>query len=243
MSARQIQALHFPLMEHDSQSAATRARQRVLARLIRERLLSHLARRIGGVRAGSGGLVLALGPVGQRVLATDGPRRRSHEPGLRFVDHTLAISQLVVDVTVASRQGRLELLACQAEPQSWRQFAGFGGRRVLRPDAFLALGVGEYELRWFVEVDRSTESLPTVRRKCHLYAEYYQSGTEQAEGGGVFPRVCWVVPDEGRAERLRQAIARDLSLPERLFTVTTSERTVAVLSSNEQVTTNTRGRR
>jgi Replication-relaxation len=229
MSARQIQAVHFPAGDHDSEQAATRARQRVLTRLIRERLLTRLERRIGGVRAGSAGLVLALGPVGQRVLALDGGRRRSYEPTSRFVDHTLATTQLVVDVTLAARQGVLELLDYQAEPRSWREFADMSGRRVLRPDAFLALGVGAYELRWFIEVDRSTESLPTVLRKCHLYGAYYQSGIEQANRGGVFPRVCWMTPDTPRAERLRQAIAHDRSLPERLFVVTTAATAVQVL--------------
>ena len=68
-------------------------------------------------------------------------------------------------------------------------------------------------------------------RKCRLYADYYQSGTEQAVRGGVFPRVCWMVPDEVRAERLWAVIARDRSLPERLFVVTTSERAVPILAS------------
>jgi hypothetical protein len=92
------------------------------------------------------------------------------------------------------------------------------------------LGAGEYELRWFIEVDRATESLPVVVRKCRLYADYYQSGTEQATHG-VFPRVCWVVPDEARAERVLAAIERDRRLPARLFVVTTSEQAVAVLSN------------
>ncbi len=238
MSARQLQAVHFPDSEHDNEQAATRARQRVLARLTRERLLSRLERRIGGMRAGSAGFVLALGPVGQRVLALDGPRRRSYEPSYRFVDHTLAVSQLIVEVTVAARRGRLDLLDTQAEPRCWRQFSGPGGRYWLRPDAFLALGSGEYELRWFIEVDRNSESLPVIVRKCRLYADYYQSGQEQAAHGGVFPRVCWVVPDEGRAERVQTAIARNSALPERLFVVTTSGRAVAALGSIEQVTTN-----
>ena len=234
MSARQIQAVHFPVVEHDSESAATRARQRVLARLIRERLLIRLERRIGGVRAGSVGLVLALGPLGQRVLALDGPRRRSYEPGLRFFDHTSAVSQLVVDVTVASRRGLLDLLDAQAEPRCWREFSGVGGgRRLVRPDAFLALGGGGYLLHWFIEVDRSSESLPVVVRKCRLYADYYQSGIEQAARGGVFPRVCWIVPDEARAERVRAAIARDRTLPKRLFVVTPGERAVTTLKSLE----------
>jgi hypothetical protein len=229
MSARQIQAMHFPDAEHGSQAAATRARQRVLARLIHERLLGCLERRIGGVRAGSAGLVLALGGVGQRVLALDGPRRRSYEPTARFVDHTLAAAQLLVDLTLAERAGRLELLEHQAEPQCWREFAGLGGRRLLRPDAFLALGVGDYELRWFVEVDCASESLPTILRKCQLYAGYYQSGVEQAKCGGVSPRICWSVPDEPRAGRVRRIIDSDRILPERLFVVTTAAETVTTL--------------
>lgn len=47
MSARQIQAIHFPDAEHENGAAAMRARQRVLKRLCRERLLVALERRIG----------------------------------------------------------------------------------------------------------------------------------------------------------------------------------------------------
>lgn len=231
MSARQVQAVHFPDAEHENGAAATRARQRVLKRLCRERLLVALERRIGGIRAGSAGLVLALGPVGQRVLAANGPRRRRHEPTWRFVDHTLGISQLVVDLLVAARRGELDVLETQAEPDCWRQFSGLGGRQWLRPDACVVLGVGEYELRWFIEVDRASESLPVIVRKCRLYAGYYQSGVEQASRGGVFPRVCWVVPDEQRAEQLRAAIARDKQLPETLFVVTTSEQALRILAA------------
>lgn len=231
MSARQIQAVYFPSDAHGGELAATRARQRVLMRLTRDRLLIRLQRRIGGVRAGSAGFVFALGPVGQRLLAQDGRRRRAYEPTARFVDHTLATAQLVVDVMLAARHGSLELLACQTEPGSWRRFTGFGGQRVLRPDAFLSLGAGEYALHWFVEIDRGSESVPTVLKKCRVYAEYYQSGQEQAQHGGVFPRVCWVVPDERRAERVRRAIGRQSSFPVRLFVVTTTEQALAILQT------------
>jgi hypothetical protein len=233
MSARQIQALHFPASEHDNDLAATRARQRVLTRLCRERLLLALTRRIGGIRAGSAGLVLALGPVGQRVLAQDGSRRRAYEPSWRFVDHTLAIAQLVVEVGLAARAGSLDALQCEAEPTCWRSFTRLGGRFTLRPDAFLAVGVGDYELRWFIEVDRSSESLPTVLRKCDIYADYYQTGAEQAAHDGVFPRVCWIVPDEQRAERVQAAIRRDSSLPKGLFVVTTAAGALNVLRGAE----------
>ncbi|HLX87620.1 MAG TPA: replication-relaxation family protein, partial [Acidimicrobiales bacterium] len=80
MSAGQIRAVHFALSEHDNELAAARACQRVLARLVRDRLLVRLERRVGGVRAGSASFVYGLAPVGQRVLALRGPRRRYHEP-------------------------------------------------------------------------------------------------------------------------------------------------------------------
>lgn len=228
MSARQIQAVHFPASEHANELAATRARQRVLTRLRRDRLLSALQRRVGGVRAGSAGLVLCPGPLGQRVLGLSG-RRRLHEPGLHFFEHTLAVSQLVVDATAAARTGAVELLSVQAEPACWRQVADLHGRRWLRPDAFLALGVSGYELRWFCEVDQATESIVTVLGKCRQYAAYRQTGREQMESGGVFPRVCWITPDETRAQRLREAIESDRQLPVQLFVVTTSEQAVTAL--------------
>jgi len=229
MTARQIRAVHFPLSEHEGELAAARACQRVLARLVRDGLLVRLERRIGGVRAGSAGYIYGLGQAGQKVLGLEGPRRRVYEPAGRFVDHTLAVTELIVSVTEAARRGVLELLSLQPEPHCHRQFSGLGGRSVLRPDLFLALGVGELELRWFVEVDRGTESLPVVRAKCRAYDAYYRSGREQA-AHGVFPRVCWLVPGEARAEGVERTIARDRRLERRLFAVTTDADVLGVLT-------------
>ncbi|HLX87415.1 MAG TPA: replication-relaxation family protein [Acidimicrobiales bacterium] len=228
MTARQIGAIHFPLTDHQGELAAARAGQRVLSRLVRDGLLVRLERRIGGVRAGSAGYVYGLGQTGQRVLGVDGPRKRLYEPTGRFVDHTLAVTELIVSVTEAARQGVFEILVLQAEPHCHRHFSGLGGRTVLRPDLFLALGVGELELRWFIEVDRGTESLPVVLSKCRAYADYYRSGREQT-AHEVFPRVLWVVLIKARADRVRAAIARDRRLEERLFAVTTDGRALPVL--------------
>lgn len=229
MSARQIGAVHFPLTEHLGELAAGRACQRVLARLTREGLLVRLERRVGGVRAGSAGFIYGLGQAGQKVLGLEGPRRRAYEPGGRFVDHTLAITGLVVQVIEASRKGSLEILSLQAEPHCHRRFSGLGGPSVLRPDLFLALGVGELEMRWFVEVDRGTESLPVVLAKCRAYEAYYRSGREQS-AHGVFPRICWVVPGEAREVRLNRAISGARSLDRRLFVVATDAEVLSVLS-------------
>lgn len=229
MSGRQIEAVHFPAIEHDNPDAAARACRRSLDRLARERLLVRLERRIGGARAGSGSFVYALGPVGHRLLALSRPRPRYREPTATFTDHTLAITQLVVEVTGAVRQQRFDLLICQAEPRCWRQFSAMGAQSVLRPDLFLTLGVGEFEHRWFCEVDRGTEHLPAVIRKCRVYDAYYASGHEQS-AHGVFPRVYWIVPDDTRARRLRDAITADRRLTDGLFVVTTFDRALDVLA-------------
>jgi hypothetical protein len=172
--------------------------------------------------------VYALGPVGHRLLALDRARPRYREPTVTFTDHTLAITQLVVDVTDAARAGRFDVLVCQNEPRCWRTFATMGAPAVLRPDLFVTLGVGEYERRFFCEVDRGTEHLPAVLRKCRQYESYYASGAEQA-AHGVFPRVAWLVPDPTRARRIRDAVTADRRLTDRLFVVTAVDRAIDML--------------
>lgn len=228
MTALQIRAIHFPLAEHENAAAAARACRRSLERLHREQLLVRLDRRIGGARAGSASFIYALGPAGHRILALTSPRPRFREPSAVFGDHTLATAQLVVDLTLAARAGLAELLVCQPEPRCWRPFSAAAQPTLLRPDLFVSLGVGDLEHRWFCEVDRGTEHLPALIRKCRVYEQYYATGKEQAEHG-VFGRVCWIVPTTTRAERLRAAIDHDRRLTNDLFTITTTDRAVAVL--------------
>ncbi|HVX20674.1 MAG TPA: replication-relaxation family protein [Acidimicrobiales bacterium] len=218
MTARQIEAVHFGAERHTSPLTAARTCRRVLERLVEQRVLARLQRRIGGVRAGSASFVYALGPLGQRVLHLEGGRRRLGEPSALFVAHTLSIADVVVALTTAATQDRCDVLELEAEPACWRLFGDIGGRQVLRPDLFVSLGVEAYECRWFVEVDRGTESVPAVLRKCRQYVAYYRSGVEQGRHG-VFPRVCWLVPDERRVERITDTISGALGSDERLFTV------------------------
>lgn len=222
LCARQVQALFFPASDYSSPASAARCCRRVLERLTRERLLVRLARRVGGVRAGSASFVYSLGPVGQRVLDSGGPRRRLAEPSRWFVEHTLAIASFLVSLQSESVAGRFELLTWQSEPACWRQVATLGGRLVLRPDLHVTLGTGDYELRWFIEIDRGSEHLPTLLRKCRLYHSYYRSGHEQ-RAHGVFPRVLWLMSDEQRAKRLRTTIENDRRLTAALFHVASGD--------------------
>jgi hypothetical protein len=228
VGARQVERLHF---RDGNASALTQARtaRRVLERLTTHHLLRRLDRRVGGVRAGSASYLYALGHVGHRLLSDGEPRRRPMEPSSFFADHTLAVTDAFVRLIEAERGQRLDLLAAEAEPECWRLFtSNTGGPLVLKPDLFVVLGVGAYEHRWFVEVDRGTEHGPAVRRKAETYLAYLGSGVEQGRHD-VFPRVIWAAPDERRAYALSQAL-RGLPAPDHLFTTTTDEQLIDILS-------------
>ena len=165
----------------------------MLARLVEQRVLDRLERRQGGAGGGSSAWVYALGPAGVRMVAYwagEGlPRSRgAHEPGAAWTAHTLAVSELYVRLREAERAGRVELLAFDAEPACWRRYTRLGGAAgVLKPDAYVRLGIGEYEDSFLVEVDLGTEHRGQLTRQHHAYGEYFRSGVEQAKTG-VFPR-------------------------------------------------------
>lgn len=216
-------AAFMPDAGGSSASSARDVRRRLL-RLTELGLLARLERRVGGVRAGSSGFVYYLGPAGQRLIAYWEGRglvrgRYRPEPGGRYVAHRLAVSQLYVDLLVASRRGEVELLAFDVEPDCWRRYAdALGGQTLLKPDAYVRLGVGAYEDRSFIEVDLGTESRPVIARKARSYIDYFATGQEQTEAG-VFPRVAFLTNSEARRTSLVEICARLPAEHWRLFTV------------------------
>jgi hypothetical protein len=192
----------------------------VLRRLAGYRVLEHLARRVGGVRAGSSSYVWRLGPLGHRLLQDGDTRpRRTSEPGLRYLDHCLAVADVNLRLIMAARRGLFQLLDVDLEPDAWRGYLGTAGQRLtLKPDLFAITSTGPYEDCWFIEVDRGTESMPTLLKQCHQYEAYRRSGREQDQLG-TFPLVVWIVSDESRRQRLREAIAASRSLTLALFRV------------------------
>lgn len=224
LTGSQLQYLHFH--DHKTTSAATRICRRTLARLAAHRLITHLDRRIGGLHAGSSGYVWRLGVVGDRLLRQsrgDGGRARHKEPSARHLGHCLAVADCHLQLVDLGRRGEAELLDVETEPTCWRRFLGNGGQHeTLKPDLFAVTASGDYEDHWFVEVDRATESLPTLLRKCGQYERYRRSGQEQ-QNGGVFPRVVWVVPDERRQARLLAGLRATRHLDSELFRVVRSD--------------------
>lgn len=144
------------------------------------------------------------------------------EPGGRYVRHRLAVSELYVSLHEAEREGLLELLAFQAEPDCWRPMTdSLGGQTLLKPDAFARVGIGAYEDQYFIEVDLSTESRSVIARKLKTYVSYWNSGIEQ-QASGVFPRVVLITNSEERKGSLVEVCEHMPAETWQLFTITTS---------------------
>jgi hypothetical protein len=223
------------LLGSDQTSTAARIARRALARLTDLGVVARLDRRVGGIRAGSAGYIYYLGPAGQRLIAYwDGQGltrgRFRPEPGGRFVRHRLAVSDLYIQALQAERDGLLDLLAFDAEPDCWRTFGdGFGGMRTLKPDAFARIGLGAYEDRYFIEVDLASESRSVIANKARAYLDYFNSGHEQ-QAHGVFPRALILTTNEERRAALVDTCSRLPAEAWRLFTITTLERFLAVIT-------------
>lgn len=225
MLTGQIQRLHNT--DASTQTAALRATAREMKKLKEYGLVKHLVRRIGGVRAGSSSLVWYLSEAGHRFLELDSDikksRKRHLEPSLNHLNHAIAVSACYVQMHEICRQNsELSLSQAETEPNCWRPYSHHGNTVQLKPDLFFATKCGEYEDRWFVEIDLATESPTTILRKCDRYRDYYRSGLEQKQFG-VFPVVVWLVLDTGRKDRLRTAIQEAYPKGGKLFIVITAD--------------------
>lgn len=232
MSGGQVLRRHFSEGHRETQERKARA---ALARFHRLGLVVRLQRNIGGVRAGSQGYVWGLSGLGLAVLDLDNPAPKRHrrvtDTKPAFAHHVLAVSELWVQLTEFGRRYPTARLDLAAEPACWRTFPGPGGvPAVLKPDAFVRVTHGGYELTAFVEIDMATESLPTIRRKCEVYVAYWRSGIEQARYD-VFPRTWWSVPTPARAEAIRGVIRRLPAEAQCLFAVCLQHEAVSHLTA------------
>jgi hypothetical protein len=160
-------------------------------------VLITLDRRIGGARSGSGGLVFAPGVAGQRLLPLLAAEynaeplaraRRPWTPGERFLKHSLDVSELGVQLREQEQAGVLKVARWAVESAAAYP-NGFGGQ--MKPDASALLQAGEVEDSWVIELDRATESLPTLRHKLLAYVDFANAG--QLGPDGVITRVLVAV--------------------------------------------------
>jgi Replication-relaxation len=211
-----------------------RSRRRVLSRLVTAGVLCTLDRRIGGVRAGSGGLVFVLDVLGQRLAELQQQRaepttrlRRPGTPTERFLAHSLAVSERYVELVEVSRERLdLTLLRFDTEPACWWQD---GQGDWVKPDAVLELASDAVTDAWTLEVDRATESLPTLRRQFVRYLELLERG--EVGPTGVLPRVLVTVPDSRRLTAVRGLLEQLSPVASQLIHSTTAETATRYLLS------------
>lgn len=219
LSGSQLERLAF---DEIAPSARGRIRRRVLGRLIECGLVVTLDRRVGGVRAGSAGLVYALSAAGQRLLAIESDtrttrRRQPHTPGALFLTHALAVSEIYAGLVQTVRRVpglRVEHFAVESAAR-WKPSRS--EEQILRPDALAILALEEVEDVWWLEVDRSTESLPRLNGMLHRYLEFAVSGS--VGPGGVVPRVLISVTSPQRQAAVKGLIRRLPPPADELFVV------------------------
>jgi hypothetical protein len=233
LTTSQIERWHFT--DHATPVTASRISRRVLARLQSLELLEHLARRLGGIRAGSSSYVWHLTQAGERLLNTRRertPGRRIREPSVAFLEHELGIAETHLQLVEASRTPALDLIDVTTEPSCWRTFVGAGGQVItLKPDLFAVTASGEDEYLWFAEYDRGFESLQTIEKKARVYEAYRNSGREQ-QRSGVFPRVLWIVPTTDRARKIEKALGGSALVSTALHQVITPDRLIEAVTES-----------
>ncbi|MEV8358462.1 replication-relaxation family protein [Microbacterium sp. NPDC076895] len=226
LTTRQVARLHFDL-KPETKPIPRRATL-AMSRLRGLGLVESLHRRIGGVRAGSAGMVWQNTNLSRQLLAgrsesTDAvpaSRMRRHEPGAVFLEHTLAVAETAIDVMDATRDRHVALDRLELEPDAWRSYLGkHGGVVRLKPDLAVSTRTSSGDVdHWFIEVDRDTEPPGRILRKCIQYQDHRRAGTEQKRLG-VYPAVVWIVPSDRRQEQLRRRIDQDPQVQNRLFVV------------------------
>lgn len=227
----------------DAPGRSERSTRRALGTLVGLGLLAPLPRRVGGLQSGSSGLVVHLTNAGDRLVRqwhSRSTRRRFAEPSTRFVQHCLDIGDALARLTNELPTYGLTLSDWQAEPASWRQHQRGASVVTLKPDLYVEVVRGEDVWGYFVEVDRGSESIPTVMRQMSAYEDYRRTGVEQHRYGAFPPVVVTLYPGPrtepaARAEHLAAALQQDRRIPEQLVRVTVSGELTATVADLCQV--------
>jgi hypothetical protein len=233
LTTTQLQRLFF--RDHKSPLAASRATGLVLQRLHGHHLVMRLQRRVGGFSGGSKAFVWAVTDSGEKAIGdlkgVQGKRRRYDLPSANHLELLLAITDARLELIEADRARAFSIIQTQMEPECWRPYLNCHGQPAhIKPDLYVVTQTPEYEDHWMIEVDRDTEHLPVVLRKCLAVQLYHDRSIEQ-QRHGVFPLTVCVVPDAARRPKIEAAIERTVNLSSKLFRVVEAKDLAALIAS------------
>lgn len=130
-----------------------------------------------------------------------------------FLEHTLAINDVMVAVTLACREAGYELAIWQTEGQLKADYDRVtiqtsSGRREtvpIVPDSYFEVIAGGRRYPCFLELDRGTMTLGRFKQKVQGYMAYYRTGSYERRYGNRSLRVLVVAPSETRLANLKAA--------------------------------------
>ena len=187
VSGRHVLRALYP----DVSETSARSCRRMLARLVRWRVLARLERRVGGLGRGSDAWTYALDSAGQR-LVRPGAARRPHLPSPAMWHHVLMGTEVNVALREHLRGGGRRLDLWEGEPSCWRRSTGADGAvELLKPDAYVRVTGGGYTDSFFLEMDTGSQARTIIRAKLSSYRRHHATGQEQARLD-VFPQVVFV---------------------------------------------------
>jgi hypothetical protein len=128
-----------------------------------------------------------------------------------FLEHTLAINDVRIAVTLAARQRDYDLIEWKSESEVKADYDRVtiqttrgGQRRVpIVPDSYFLLQTPLGRAPFFLELDRGTETLARFQTKIRAYLAYYASGGYEKRYGTTSLRVLTVTTSEARRDNLR----------------------------------------
>lgn len=142
---------------------------------------------------------------------------KSNDVGQQFLEHTLAINDVRVAVTLGCRQiAGFELLEWRSEAQMKVSYDRVtitppkerSEHISLIPDSFFVVQTPQGKAPFFLEVDRGTETTGRFQNKIFAYQAYVQSGAYQQRYGFKSIRVLTTVPSLKRLEGLKTVTER-----------------------------------
>jgi hypothetical protein len=136
---------------------------------------------------------------------------KSNIIGQLFLEHTLAINDVRIAVTLACREHGYALLEWRSEADLKTDYArvtlSTKSRKqrtvALVPDSFFVIQAPKGKAPFFLELDRATETTTTFQTKILAYQAYVQSGEYEKRYGYKSLRVLTVVPTGKRLENVK----------------------------------------
>lgn len=133
-----------------------------------------------------------------------------------FLEHTLAINDVRIAITLAASQPGFDLLEWRSESDIKADYdrvtlqTKTGGKRAIPivPDSYFVLQTPLGRAPFFLELDRGTETLVRFQTKIRAYVAYYASGGYERRFGSKSLRVLTVTTGEKRRDNLHMSAAK-----------------------------------